>query len=216
MGSNEVRGGKRPDLDSVGAADVVEFCEMGCSGELVLLLVGSGTGKRLLSKVPMGSKMPPPVLLVVVLSDTVLLPTGGSTEVTPVGSLLGDDETMPVGPMTIPDSVDDLVRVPDFFFDSVFFVVGRTVTLGKPDPEDGPPTTTVLSTITVVTGGFGFSEVLDFGGHSVPRISEIRSLKRSRFVVDGSVVVVTSGVDDDDSGLVMVELWYSRLISRGK
>jgi hypothetical protein len=101
MGINEVRGGRRPEEVSEGnEVVVVEFCVSAGSDELVVLV--SGPGRRLLSNVLMGSKMPP--LLLVVASVSVLLPTGVEMVVVPVGSLELDD-TMPVGPMTIPDSV---------------------------------------------------------------------------------------------------------------
>lgn len=289
-GSKEVKEGRRPVEGSVvGAACVVEFCGMGCSGELVLVLdievpVCSGEfvfvlalvlvlvleepGKRLLSSVPIGSNMPP-LVVVGVVSDTVLLPTGvstvdlvagspvfvglstvigvvglvsgvvllvtaGSTDVclggSPVGIgsfavagvgglvsgtvlllaeastdvtlgestvvcfegstvVLGSlvDDTIPVGPMTIPGSVEGLARVLELVLDSLIFDVGKTVSLGNPDPDE-PPGVRVLSTATVGTGGF--SVVLDFCGESEPRISEMRSLNKSRLVEDEEVVVV--------------------------
>uniref|UniRef100_A0A1Y1MP97 Uncharacterized protein n=1 Tax=Photinus pyralis TaxID=7054 RepID=A0A1Y1MP97_PHOPY len=318
-GSKEVKEGRRPVEDSVvgsvvGAACVVEFCGMGCSGELVLVLeievpVCSGElvfllalvlvledpGKRLLSSVPIGSNMPP-LVVVGAVSDTVLLPTGVSTEVDLVaGSLvfvglstvvgvvglvpgivllvtagstdvsLGDspveigsftvagvgglvsgtvlllaggstdvtlgestvvffegstvvlgslvDDTIPVGPMTIPGSVEGLARVLELVLDSLIFEVGKTVSLGNPDPDE-PPGVGVLS--TAIVGTRGFSVVLDFCGWSEPRISEMRSLNKSRLVEDEEVVVVVTCGADDEALLVMVELWYSRLISRGK
>lgn len=288
-GSKEVKEGRRPVEDSVvGAACVVEFCGMGCSGELVLVLdievpVCSGElvfvlalelaleepGKRLLSSVPIGSNMPP-LVEVGVVSDTVLLPTSVSTEVdlvagSPVfvglstvigvvglvsgtvllvtagstdvclgGSPVGigsfavadvgglvsgtvlllaegsadvtlgestvvffegstvvlaslEDETIPVGPMTIPGSVEGLACVLELVLDSMIFEVGKTVSLGNPDPDE-PPGVVVLSTATVGTGGF--SVVLDFCGESEPRISEMRSLNKSRLVEDEEDVVV--------------------------
>lgn len=288
-GSKEVKEGRRPVEGSVvGTACVVEFCGMGCSGELVLVLdievpVCSGEfvfvialvlvleepGKRLLSSVPIGSNMPP-LVVVGVVSDTVLLPTSVSTVVdlvagspvfvglstvigvvglvsgvvllvtarstdvclggSPVGIgsfavagvgglvsgtvlllaeastdvtlgestvvffegstvVLGSlvDDTIPVGPMTMPGSVEGLARVLELVLDSLIFEVGKTVSLGNPDPDE-PPGVRVLSTATVETGGF--SVVLDFCGESEPRISEMRSLNKSRLVEDEEVVVV--------------------------
>jgi hypothetical protein len=193
-GSKLVRGGKIPVVVlAIVVAGAVEFRETVVSPALVLWL--AGPGKRLLSKVPTGSKIPP---LVVV----VLLPTGGSTEATLVGSLVVDD-TMPVGPMTIPDSVDESVLVVGCVV-STAFVVGRMVTLGKPDPEGWPPPTyTVLRITTVVTAGF-FASVLDADGGGELRISEMRSPSRSRLVVESAVV---SGLDEAPELVVMDEFW---------
>lgn len=99
-----------------------------------MTVVLDGPGRRRVASVPIGSKMPPPVVLVV--AGAVLLTAGGaSTELgravlaSLVGSLAvgGSLElgTIPVGPIRMTESVDRFfVRELGSCFDSVSLVVG--------------------------------------------------------------------------------------------
>lgn len=161
-----------------------------------MTVVLEGPGRRSVRSVPIGSKMPPPIVLVV--AGAVLLTAGGaSTEVgravlaSLVGSLAVEGslelDTIPVGPIRMTESVDGFfVRVLGNCFDSVFLVVGVIVISGNPDPEMMVEDA-ALDSMT-----------------SEPKIPETISPSRSRLVVDDDLMAVNAPVEEDDSDLVIV------------